>query len=510
MPDAAALPSEIAAAFAGAQRRAVLALLRHWAGEQLDEVHPSDLDALDRRIAQLEALDALAGAPARMRGLFFAVKRSLDDPYLTPAGPPRAPADELPGYRDLPAGLIAAVEAAHRIELHRRDGDDYVLEVPSRSPTPRSSPERRPWWPGAAAACDDRVRRGQRVRGARASEAHGARGGRMSWRCSRCGETHEGPPDIAFDAPWYRTSVPEAERARRCTLTADFCSIDDEDFFVRGCLEIPLVDGERSFAWGVWMSVSRRSFERAKAVFDEPLRAGSEPFVGWLSSRIPGYPDTLRLVVRAHLRDGGLRPAFELQPTDHPLAVEQREGITLARLRQIQERVLHLAPGTEMATPRLDLRRARLDDLPAVHRLWTEPEIRRFLFDGAAIPEDQARALLEASAASFAERGFGIWLAHEPGRPELAGFAGLLHSDAGAPNLVYGVRPDLCGRGLASEAARAVLDHALGPLGLAAVNADVDEPNAASVRVLEKLGMMRVRSASVGGRPLLHFQRRRD
>jgi hypothetical protein len=106
VPGAAAIPSEIAAAFAGAQRGAVLALLRHRADEQLDEVYPSDLDVLDRRIAQLEALDA-------------------------PAGPPRAPADELPGYRDLPVGLIAAVEAAHRIELHRRDGDDYVLEVTS-------------------------------------------------------------------------------------------------------------------------------------------------------------------------------------------------------------------------------------------------------------------------------------------------------------------------------------------------------------------------------------------
>jgi hypothetical protein len=46
-------------AFTGAQRRAVLALLRHWAEERLDEVYPSDLDALDRRIAELSALDAL-------------------------------------------------------------------------------------------------------------------------------------------------------------------------------------------------------------------------------------------------------------------------------------------------------------------------------------------------------------------------------------------------------------------------------------------------------------------
>ena len=37
----------------------------------------------------------------------------------------------------------------------------------------------------------------------------------------------------------------------------------------------------------------------------------------------------------------GERPLIELEPTDHPLAVEEREGITLARVRAIAERVLH-------------------------------------------------------------------------------------------------------------------------------------------------------------------------
>ena len=32
---------------------------------------------------------------------------------------------------------------------------------------------------------------------------------------------------------------------------------------------------------------------------------------------------------------------IELEPTDHPLAVEQREGITLARVIEFAERVLH-------------------------------------------------------------------------------------------------------------------------------------------------------------------------
>jgi hypothetical protein len=42
-----------------------------------------------------------------------------------------------------------------------------------------------------------------------------------------------------------------------------------------------------------------------------------------------------------HTRAVGVRPYIQLEPTDHPLAVEQRTGITLARVQEIAEMVLH-------------------------------------------------------------------------------------------------------------------------------------------------------------------------
>jgi hypothetical protein len=36
-----------------------------------------------------------------------------------------------------------------------------------------------------------------------------------------------------------------------------------------------------------------------------------------------------------HLRGGGIRPFIELEPTDHPLAIEQREGISLERVKEL-------------------------------------------------------------------------------------------------------------------------------------------------------------------------------
>ena len=42
-----------------------------------------------------------------------------------------------------------------------------------------------------------------------------------------------------------------------------------------------------------------------------------------------------------HMPPVGLRPLVELEPADHPLAVERLEGITMERLQELAERLLH-------------------------------------------------------------------------------------------------------------------------------------------------------------------------
>lgn len=151
----------------------------------------------------------------------------------------------------------------------------------------------------------------------------------MPYRCETCGEDHDDLPDIgaAYPDPWF--DVPEADRADRVEWTTDTCRIDD-DFFIRGVVEIPVVDFSRSFAFGVWVSQSRSNYETYLRNFDS---ADIGPFFGWLCTRIKSYrpADTYLLKTKAHFRGNGRRPRIELEPTDHPLAVDQRTGITLAR-----------------------------------------------------------------------------------------------------------------------------------------------------------------------------------
>ncbi len=66
-----------------------------------------------------------------------------------------------------------------------------------------------------------------------------------------------------------------------------------------------------------------------------------DPVEGAFFGAIFGYPETLSLKTHVHLRALNQRPFTELELTDHPLAVEQRNGITMARVWEIVEPLLH-------------------------------------------------------------------------------------------------------------------------------------------------------------------------
>ncbi len=155
------------------------------------------------------------------------------------------------------------------------------------------------------------------------------------FKCTSCHQWHEGMPTFGAEAPLYYHAIPAEERDRRCLLDSDTCVVDDEFFFVRGCLDIPVIGERERFSWGVWVSLSKENFAKFKQVFHEQKRSHIGPFFGWLSAALPLYPDTENLKTRAHLRDNGARPYIEVEPTDHPLAVEQRNGIPVSRVAEI-------------------------------------------------------------------------------------------------------------------------------------------------------------------------------
>lgn len=141
--------------------------------------------------------------------------------------------------------------------------------------------------------------------------------------------------DFACTGPDHWFQIPEPERQHRGKLDTDICIIDDKDIFVRGCLEIPVIGQDDCFIWGVWVSVSKESFARILELWDAPLIENEPPKFGWLCNNISIYPTTLNLKAHLHLRGGSSRPSVELESTGHPLAVEQRQGISIKRVEEI-------------------------------------------------------------------------------------------------------------------------------------------------------------------------------
>lgn len=142
----------------------------------------------------------------------------------------------------------------------------------------------------------------------------------MNWRCQICGIEHTDIPlCFGIEAPW-RALVTENEFAQRVELTRDQCVVDEEHFFIRGHIEIPIQDYLAPLAFSVWSSLSERSFLHMCERWDLPDRASDPPYFGWLSSPIPVYPSTIHLKLSVQSRSPGLTPLFTPERTEHPLA----------------------------------------------------------------------------------------------------------------------------------------------------------------------------------------------
>lgn len=158
------------------------------------------------------------------------------------------------------------------------------------------------------------------------------------------------------------------------------------------------------------------------------------------------------------------------------------------------------------ATPRLLLRPLVAGDAERFFAINSDPVANRHNPHG---PMDRATAdrVFADLLAQWREPGFGHWAVAVIGRPEhVIGFGGIgprRYDAAVRISLGYGFEPAAWGHGYATELARAARDFAFDELGLAVIHAMVYPGHAASIRVLEKIGMHH-RGELVGGASLVY------
>jgi hypothetical protein len=171
--------------------------------------------------------------------------------------------------------------------------------------------------------------------------------GDLRWKCGSCEEWHTGPClDFSYRSPYYWNQehetasdailLPSWSKNRRKTfLDEHYCAINDDDFFVRGTIHLPIVGAAETFRWGVWGSLSRENFETLLKTREDPKRTELPAMFSWLSTQLPEYPDTLNLKMYAHIQEPGVHPHFRLEQTDHPLSLEYHNGITPEHVKEI-------------------------------------------------------------------------------------------------------------------------------------------------------------------------------
>ena len=148
---------------------------------------------------------------------------------------------------------------------------------------------------------------------------------------------------------------------------------------------------------------------------------------------------------------------------------------------------LDLLPTLE--TDRLVIRPIAADDIDALHALFKDPFVRRHLWDDAVVERDVVAEIVRQSALAFEEHDaglFGIEL-HDRSKSTI-GFAGYRYEPSGDFEYLYALSPNHLGRGLMSEATRAILDYGFSQAGIERVVFRMDVANTEAIRLVQRFG----------------------
>lgn len=158
----------------------------------------------------------------------------------------------------------------------------------------------------------------------------------MTFTCSVCGGEHDGLPALTFLGPDPWRALHDDERAKgKCD--EDLCATPDGRFFIRCVLVVPINDGpEPTLEYGVWASVNEESFWRYVETFNDEPPSQPTVMLGRLANELrrpfEGSENLQGLLLP---QSDGQRPWIELDASDHPLFLAQRNGISFESAQKI-------------------------------------------------------------------------------------------------------------------------------------------------------------------------------
>lgn len=153
----------------------------------------------------------------------------------------------------------------------------------------------------------------------------------MTYKCEICGNEHNVFPALTYPSPDYYYWLSEEKKAEfNAQLDTDFCSIespDRTDRFIRCVLIQKVNDHCQNLEYGLWVSLSEKSFNDYKANYNNENH--ETKYFGWLSNSIPDYKFDVHIPTDVVTQKGNQRP--EIIPhhdIEHPFVKDYYNGIS--------------------------------------------------------------------------------------------------------------------------------------------------------------------------------------
>lgn len=166
------------------------------------------------------------------------------------------------------------------------------------------------------------------------------------YKCTKCGIEHGSLPALAFIYPYYYEILNDNDRKEIAECSDDFCIIhhpEQTDFFIRAVMTINIIDCCERFDYGIWVSLSEKSFREYEENFT--LESNEPVYFGMICNELKDYEEsTLGLHVNVQVRNGGIRPEIIPHQAEHQLIKDWESGI-------IYESALDRIEKTKKTTP---------------------------------------------------------------------------------------------------------------------------------------------------------------
>jgi ribosomal-protein-alanine N-acetyltransferase len=145
----------------------------------------------------------------------------------------------------------------------------------------------------------------------------------------------------------------------------------------------------------------------------------------------------------------------------------------------------------EIETERLLLRMYRADDAEAMHRIWTDPDVIRYIDPTFKPTIEETREIVGRMVQRWRERKAGQWVVCLKDDEKVIGYCGFKPLNGVGPEteILYGLLKEYWNKGYSTELTRACLRYVFENTDLDYIVAVAFPENTGSWRVMEKAGM---------------------